>query len=388
MTSGKGEAPFASAARSRRARAWLRALRPHQWAKNLLVFVPVLLAGPLGGRADLARAALGFAVLSLLSAAGYVVNDLLDVEADRRHRAKRLRPFAAGELAVAEGVPGAALLALAAAGLAALMPPPFVPVAAVYLAGTLAYSLALKREPLLDVLALAGLFTVRVLAGAALLPLPLSFWLLTFSMFLFLSLALVKRYAELAELARTGAAAPSRAAATASRSCPSCSPRASPRASRRPPSSSSTWSRSGSPPASTPGRAGSGSSSRSSRTGSCASGGSPSTASWARTRCCSRSRTVLAGAGCRGAGPRAARPMIRASDRHLAWGRAHRHRHAVARPAGPAEAMAALRAAGRPALAYGRGRSYGDVLPEPGRPPARLPAGSTALSLSTRRPAC
>lgn len=207
MTSGKGEAPFASAARSRRARAWLRALRPHQWAKNLLVFVPVLLAGPLGGRADLARAALGFAVLSLLSAAGYVVNDLLDVEADRRHRAKRLRPFAAGELAVAEGVPGAALLALAAAGLAALMPPAFVPVAAVYLAGTLAYSLALKREPLLDVLALAGLFTVRVLAGAALLPLPLSFWLLTFSMFLFLSLALVKRYAELAELARTGAAA-------------------------------------------------------------------------------------------------------------------------------------------------------------------------------------
>ena len=147
MTSGKGEAPFASAARSRRARAWLRALRPHQWAKNLLVFVPVLLAGPLGGRADLARAALGFAVLSLLSAAGYVVNDLLDVEADRRHRAKRLRPFAAGELAVAEGVPGAALLALAAAGLAALMPPAFVPVAAVYLAGTLAYSLALKREP-------------------------------------------------------------------------------------------------------------------------------------------------------------------------------------------------------------------------------------------------
>jgi 4-hydroxybenzoate polyprenyltransferase len=205
VTAGKREVPLASTASSGRARAWLRALRPHQWAKNLLVFVPVLLAGPLGGRGDFARAVLGFSVLSLLSAAGYVVNDLLDVEVDRQHRTKRLRPFAAGELAVAEGALGAALLVLAAAGLTVLTPPAFRPAAAVYLAGTLAYSLALKREPLLDVLALAGLFTVRVLAGAALLPVPLSFWLLTFSMFLFLSLALVKRYAELAGLARTGA---------------------------------------------------------------------------------------------------------------------------------------------------------------------------------------
>jgi 4-hydroxybenzoate polyprenyltransferase len=204
VTTGKRELPLASATASGRARAWLKALRPHQWAKNLLVFVPVLLAGPLGSRADFAGAVLGFAVLSLLSAAGYVVNDLLDVEVDRRHRTKRLRPFAAGELAVAEGALGATLLVLAAAGLAVLMPPAFRSAVAAYLAGTLAYSLALKREPLLDVLALAGLFTVRVLAGAALLAAPLSFWLLTFSMFLFLSLALVKRYAELAGLARAG----------------------------------------------------------------------------------------------------------------------------------------------------------------------------------------
>jgi len=205
VTPGGREVPLAGAAPGR-ARAWLRALRPHQWAKNLLVFVPALLAGPLGRRENLAAAALGFLVLSLLSAAGYVVNDLLDVEADRRHPTKLHRPFAAGELAAAEGVLGAALLALAATALAALMPAAFRLVAAAYLAGTLAYSLALKREPLLDVLALAGLFTLRVLAGAALLPVPPSFWLLTFSMFLFLSLALVKRYAELAGLARSGAA--------------------------------------------------------------------------------------------------------------------------------------------------------------------------------------
>jgi 4-hydroxybenzoate polyprenyltransferase len=198
--------PYGAGGPADRAKAWLKVLRPHQWAKNLLVFVPALLAGPLGDQSDLLQAALGFVILSLLASAGYVANDLLDLDADRRHRTKRLRPFAAGELPIREGMLGAALLVLAAAGLTALMPPAFLPPAVIYFVGTLAYSLALKREPLLDVLALAGLFTVRVLAGAALLPLPVSFWLLTFSMFLFLSLALVKRYAELAALARTGAA--------------------------------------------------------------------------------------------------------------------------------------------------------------------------------------
>lgn len=188
-----------------RAAAWLKALRPHQWAKNLLLFVPVLLAGPLASLTDYGEAALGFVIFGLLASAGYVVNDLFDLEADRRHRSKRHRPFAAGRLSIREGVLGVGVLLLSALVLLASMPVAFVPAALGYFGGTLAYSLALKREPMLDVLILAGLFTVRVLAGAMVLAVPVSIWLLSFSMFLFLSLALVKRYAELAELARVGA---------------------------------------------------------------------------------------------------------------------------------------------------------------------------------------
>ena len=198
--------PYGAATLAGRARAWAAALRPHQWAKNLLLFVPVLLAGPLAGWPDFLEAGLGFLIFGLLASAGYLVNDLLDLEADRRHRSKRSRPFAAGELPIRDGVLGTALLLMAASALLILMPLAFVPAAIAYFAGTLAYSLALKREPMLDVLMLAGLFTVRVFAGAMVLAGPVSFWLLTFSMFLFLSLALVKRYGELAELARTRSA--------------------------------------------------------------------------------------------------------------------------------------------------------------------------------------
>jgi 4-hydroxybenzoate polyprenyltransferase len=198
--------PYGPAGSAERARVWARALRPHQWAKNLLLFVPVLLAGPLAGWGDFLEAGLGFLIFGLLASAGYVINDLLDLEADRRHRTKRLRPFAAGDLPIREGVLGVAVLVLLAAALTALMPFAFAPAALAYFVGTLAYSLVLKREPMLDVLMLAGLFTVRVFAGAMVLAVPPSFWLLTFSMFLFLSLALVKRYAELAELARTRSA--------------------------------------------------------------------------------------------------------------------------------------------------------------------------------------
>ncbi len=183
---------------------WLQALRPHQWAKNLLLFVPILLAGSLASAADFAEVALGFVIFNLLASAGYVVNDLLDLEADRRHKSKRYRPFAAGLLPLRDGVLGAGLLLLFAAGLLALMPLPFLLAALGYFAGTLGYSLILKREPTLDVLMLAGLFTMRVLAGAMVLAVPLSFWLLSFSMFLFLGLAVIKRYAELDEAAKAG----------------------------------------------------------------------------------------------------------------------------------------------------------------------------------------
>ena len=178
------------------ARTWLKALRPHQWAKNLLLFTPALLAGPLAQRDDYLEAGLGFLIFSLLASAGYVTNDLLDLEADRSHRSKRFRPFAAGLLPIREGVRGVGLLLLLAMLLSLLMPLAFLPAALAYFVGTLAYSLVLKREPMVDVLVLAGLLTVRVFAGAMVLAAPISFWLLSFSMFLFLSLALVKRYTE------------------------------------------------------------------------------------------------------------------------------------------------------------------------------------------------
>lgn len=181
--------------------AWARALRPHQWAKNLLLFVPVTLAGSLAGWADFLEAGVGFVIFGLLASAGYVINDLLDLEADRQHRTKRFRPFAAGELSARAGACGVAALIVGALALSVLMPLAFLPAALGYFVGTLTYSLALKREPMVDTLMLAALFTVRVLAGSMVLAMPVSFWLLTFSMFLFLSLALIKRYTELADLA-------------------------------------------------------------------------------------------------------------------------------------------------------------------------------------------
>ncbi len=183
---------------------WLQAIRVHQWAKNLLVLLPVLLAGPLATVADWTAAAIAFLVLSLAASAGYLINDLLDLEADRRHETKCSRPFASGALPLAAG-PAAVLLLLAVASLwALLLPPRFLAAALAYLLLTLAYSFELKRVPILDVVSLGGLFTVRVIAGAFAITAPLSYWLLTFAMFLFLSLALIKRYAELERLARRG----------------------------------------------------------------------------------------------------------------------------------------------------------------------------------------
>ncbi len=185
-------------------RVWLRALRLHQWAKNLLVFVPVTLAGPLATAGDWGRATLAFLALGLLASAGYVINDLLDLEADRRHPTKCGRPFAAGILSLRAGLLAVPALLVAAALVATALPPIFALVGGVYLVLTLGYSLRLKRIPMLDVVVLGGLFSLRLFAGAEVITAPLSYWLLTFSMFLFLSLALVKRYAELDELATHG----------------------------------------------------------------------------------------------------------------------------------------------------------------------------------------
>jgi 4-hydroxybenzoate polyprenyltransferase/phosphoserine phosphatase len=188
-----------------RFKSLVSAVRVHQWAKNLLVFVPVFLSHALATGKLLA--ALGaFCCFSLTASATYIFNDLLDIEADRRHAHKRLRPFASGDL---QGVTGIAISAcFLAAGLAGavLLPGHFMAWLLVYLAASFAYTGVLKRIPLVDVLALSGMYILRLLAGGAVTDTPISPWLAGFSLFLFLSLAIVKRFAELEKLRASGSA--------------------------------------------------------------------------------------------------------------------------------------------------------------------------------------
>lgn len=177
--------------------AWLRALRPHQWLKNTLLCVPLVAAHQLRVVALWEQLALAFLAFSMCASAVYILNDLTDLDSDRRHPRKRHRPFASGALPAWKGVVLAPLLVLAAAGLATIVGPAFLGWLALYFVVTCGYSWGLKRLTLIDCLTLAMLYTLRIVAGAAAAGLMLSFWLLAFSVFLFMSLAFVKRYAEL-----------------------------------------------------------------------------------------------------------------------------------------------------------------------------------------------
>ncbi|MCA9509371.1 MAG: UbiA family prenyltransferase [Myxococcota bacterium] len=176
----------------------LRALRPYQWVKNVLLFAPILLAHEIGSPTRLAQVVAAFVSFCCVASATYLWNDLLDVEADRRHPRKRERPFAAGALAIPTGF--ALSLALLAAGVGlslAVLNAKATAMLLGYLALTTSYSFYFKERVFLDVLLLAGLYTHRILAGGAAAGVAVSPWLLAFSMFFFLSLAFVKRYAEL-----------------------------------------------------------------------------------------------------------------------------------------------------------------------------------------------
>lgn len=177
-----------------------QALRVHQWVKNLLIFVPVLLDHRIFDPPVLSKAMVAFAAFCLAASGAYVLNDLLDNEADRRHRTKRHRPFAAETLSRSFGISMVPLLFIAALICSLWLSPKFLILLATYVVLTTAYSIYLKRIAILDVLLLAGLYTLRVLAGVAASHVRFSTWLLAFSMFLFLSLAFLKRYAELSEL--------------------------------------------------------------------------------------------------------------------------------------------------------------------------------------------
>ncbi len=181
----------------------LKLLRVHQWAKNVLIAVPAVLANDLDRVATIVAIVLGFIAFSMLASAIYIINDLFDLDADRRHKTKRNRPLAAGTVSISSGIMIAAALIAVSAAVSLYLPLFFQLVLAGYAVLTTAYTAALKRMLLIDVLALAGLYTVRVIAGAAATQIEVSFWLLAFSVFFFLSLALVKRYVELDTTAET-----------------------------------------------------------------------------------------------------------------------------------------------------------------------------------------
>ena len=204
------------------ARSLLKAIRIHQWAKNTLVFLPMLLAHERHANA-LVASVVAFLSLSFCASATYLINDLLDIEADRRHPRKRNRPFAAGDLSPFTGALVVGLFFAIAVGLALLLPHVYATLPGVdgvpevlarpyrfvewlglYTVTTLLYSFYLKRRALVDVLVLSGLYTVRILAGSAATAIDVSAWLAAFSIFFFLSLAFVKRFAELELMLTSG----------------------------------------------------------------------------------------------------------------------------------------------------------------------------------------
>jgi 4-hydroxybenzoate polyprenyltransferase/phosphoserine phosphatase len=189
--------------RQPRGKTLLKAIRLHQWAKNVLLFVPLLLSHEITMTRVLAGI-VAFFCFSFVASANYLVNDLLDMESDRHHLSKRKRPFAAGDLSVTSGAMMALLLAAASCALLPLLPGVFAEWLVVYVVATSAYSLYLKREPIIDVLMLSGLYALRLMAGGAATGTPISPWLTSLAVFLFLSLAMGKRFSELASLRERG----------------------------------------------------------------------------------------------------------------------------------------------------------------------------------------
>ncbi|HVP47276.1 MAG TPA: UbiA family prenyltransferase [Bryobacteraceae bacterium] len=179
-----------------RRKLW-RILRAHQWVKNVLIFLPIATSHRFFEAAVLSTALTAFAAFSLAASAIYIVNDILDVESDRKHPHKRFRPFASGSVPLAWGAAAAVCLVLLSAGLSLALPVNARWLLATYLAGTMAYSLKLKRMLFADVLALATFYTMRVLFGGAATGIEISSWTLAFFMFVFLSLAMTKRLSEL-----------------------------------------------------------------------------------------------------------------------------------------------------------------------------------------------
>ncbi|MBU3077175.1 UbiA family prenyltransferase [Sphingomonas quercus] len=181
-----------------RPRGYIRAMRPHQWAKNALLFLPMI-AGHHFDAATILATLIAFVCFCLAASSAYILNDLLDLPGDRDHPRKCRRPFAAGEVPIVHGILLGVMLIAAAIALAQLLPVRFLGTLLVYVVATVAYSMILKRKVVVDVIVLGGLYTLRVLGGLAATGTQQSPWLLMFSLCIFLSLALVKRCSELVQ---------------------------------------------------------------------------------------------------------------------------------------------------------------------------------------------
>ena len=178
-------------------KTWLKAIRVHQWLKNSLLFVPGVLASRYFEWTTAVDLMIAFLSFSFCASSVYLINDLLDIDLDRKHRTKHKRPIAAGLISVSQALTASVFLLMASVALSLTLPLLFTGVLGLYFAITCAYSVLLKRLLLIDVLTLAGLFTIRVLAGSAAIEGVVSTWLLAFCVFFFLSLALVKRFVEI-----------------------------------------------------------------------------------------------------------------------------------------------------------------------------------------------
>ncbi len=188
----------------RRLRAWRKEMRLHQWAKNALIFVAPLLAMKFTDPASMIACLIAFPLIGLMASGTYLLNDLLDLKADRAHHSKKKRPFAAGTIKLWQGFIAAPLLIFVGLAGAVLLSIPFAVTMVIYLVVTLLYSFYLKRFPLLDAATLGFLFTIRLLMGGALTDVLLTQWLIVFSMFLFVSLSLAKRHVEIVRKAAAG----------------------------------------------------------------------------------------------------------------------------------------------------------------------------------------
>jgi 4-hydroxybenzoate polyprenyltransferase len=184
---------------------WVQAIRAHQWAKNVLIFVPLMIGQSFYDLGKIEAAAAGFVLLCAIASGSYIINDIVDLEADRAHPSKNRRPFASGRLSIRAGIIVAVLAILISLLIAAKLSSAFALALAGYLAGTLLYSFSFKRVPLLDVFMIGALFTSRILMGSVVSSLDLSPWLISYSMFFFFSLALAKRHAEIMAVKERGA---------------------------------------------------------------------------------------------------------------------------------------------------------------------------------------